>query len=129
MIMYNHLCIYIYIYLVGGLNPSEKYKSIGMIIHDYSQYMEKEKKFQTTNQMEVCVGPRNWGPAREMKFTTRWWSMTCEITMENHQHKEYILVNVYVAMEHHHVYSDSMDFNGILSWLNRISIDSMCPTW
>ena len=39
--------------LVGGVNPSEKYESqLGLLY--YSQYMEKYKKFQTTNQYTLC---------------------------------------------------------------------------
>ena len=36
--------------LVGGFNPSEKYESVGSW-DDYSQYLEKQKMFQTTNQI------------------------------------------------------------------------------
>jgi hypothetical protein len=36
-----------HVHLVGGLNPSEKYQSVGMIIPKYEKTM---KKIQTTNQ-------------------------------------------------------------------------------
>jgi len=37
-----------YTKLVGGFNPSEKYYIVSW--DHYSQYMEKSKMFQTTNQ-------------------------------------------------------------------------------
>ena len=44
--------IYIYINLVGGFNPSEKYESqLGVFFPIYG----KIKMFQTTNQKRICV--------------------------------------------------------------------------
>ena len=48
-IIYNE---YIYINLVGGFNPSEKYESqLGVFFPIYG----KIKMFQTTNQKRICV--------------------------------------------------------------------------
>ena len=47
--MWTVLLRYFYLYLVGGLNPSEKYEFVNW--DDYSQYIGKWNMFQTTNQL------------------------------------------------------------------------------
>ena len=43
--------------VVGGFNPSEKYEKVNW--DDCSQYMEKLKLFQTTNQPAVVSMPQS----------------------------------------------------------------------
>ena len=58
------------IYLVGGLNPSEKYESIGMIIPNI---WENKNMFQTTNQLSIGL-PVSF--VSRLDTPTHHWNMT-----------------------------------------------------
>ena len=71
-----------FLYLVGGLNPSEKYESQVSwddysdniyIIHIYIYYEKKQNMFQTTNQNPSWLNPSNVPLAREWHHPPESW--------------------------------------------------------